>query len=275
VFTDHRVSPPTVALASDGLQTPVEVVAGLVPGGPWNLVIKDNDGTVVHERSGRGERAAVRWAGRAGMPAGTYWYKFTGGDRAPAIGSFTVTRAPYRPPFSDDDRSVHEAGIEDLYRRGITKGCTPTTFCPKANVSRAQMASFLTRTMADVRRPLPRSDRDWFSDDRGSAHEQAINALTQRGVSTGCGGDRFCPRRAIRRGDVAQWIARAFDLRPTGTDHFSDDEGTPDEWAINALADAGLTQGCTEDRYCADDPTSRGQMASFLSRTIATVTLAE
>jgi uncharacterized protein with LGFP repeats len=117
------------------------------------------------------------------------------------------------PPFSDDDRSAHAAAIGDLHRRGIVKGCTSTTFCPKASVRRDQMASFVTRTMAHVRRPVPRSDRDWFTDDGGTLHEGAINAL----------------------------------------------------------ADASLTLGCTQDSYCAGDTTSRGQMASFLSRAINAV----
>jgi hypothetical protein len=177
----------------------------------------------------------------------------------------------YTPPFSDDDNSVHAAGIGDLVNRGITKGCTSTTFCPRADVSRGQMASLVARTMRHLKLSVPRSERDWFVDDRGSVHEPAINSLSQRGVLTGCADYQVCPRVPIRRGDVAQWIARAFDLRPGATDHFSDDDGTPDEWAINALADAGLTAGCTGDRYCADATTSRGQMASFLSRTITAV----
>ena len=35
--------------------------------------------------------------------------------------------------------------IEQLAREGITGGCGPTTFCPGAIVTRAQMAVFLTR----------------------------------------------------------------------------------------------------------------------------------
>jgi hypothetical protein len=35
--------------------------------------------------------------------------------------------------------------IEELARRGITAGCTPTTYCPSASVTRAQMAPFLVK----------------------------------------------------------------------------------------------------------------------------------
>jgi hypothetical protein len=50
--------------------------------------------------------------------------------------------------FSDDEASVFEGDIDRLAGSGITKGCNPPDndrFCPRADVSRAQMASFLAR----------------------------------------------------------------------------------------------------------------------------------
>ncbi len=48
--------------------------------------------------------------------------------------------------FTDDDGSVFEDDIEKLATAGITKGCgTANTFCPLSNVTRGQMAAFLTR----------------------------------------------------------------------------------------------------------------------------------
>ena len=44
--------------------------------------------------------------------------------------------------------SVHNADIDTIYNLGITNGCTPTTYCPDAPVTREQMASFLARTAA-------------------------------------------------------------------------------------------------------------------------------
>lgn len=271
VLTNHSVAPGTVQVSGAGLSRPLDFAVDLVPAGPWEFVIKYDDGTVMHEATGRGATAKVRWTGRAGIRAGTYWYKFTSGDRAPAVGKFTVAAAAYTPPFSDDDTSVHAEGISDLYQRGITRGCTPTTFCPTRSVTREQMASFLHRTVDHLGVAQRSPTRDWFSDDGASAHQVAINTLAENGVLTGCTDATFCPKRPITRGDVAGWIANAFDLEPSGTDHFSDDDGTSYEWAINALADAGLTEGCAQGRYCDTEPTSRGQMASFLSRTIATV----
>ncbi|MDJ0663579.1 MAG: S-layer homology domain-containing protein [Acidimicrobiia bacterium] len=54
--------------------------------------------------------------------------------------------------FTDDDTSIFEADIEWLADHGITAGCNPPAndhFCPKANVTRGQMAAFLHRFAND------------------------------------------------------------------------------------------------------------------------------
>jgi S-layer homology domain len=45
--------------------------------------------------------------------------------------------------------------IEELARRGITTGCTPTMYCPNAAVTRAQMAVFLIRAV-EAAKPVQR-----------------------------------------------------------------------------------------------------------------------
>ncbi len=58
--------------------------------------------------------------------------------------------------FTDDAGLVHEADINAIAAAGITFGCNPPTndrFCPTGLVTRAQMASFLTRAMELT--PLP------------------------------------------------------------------------------------------------------------------------
>jgi hypothetical protein len=53
-------------------------------------------------------------------------------------GSEMFTDVPASNPFC--------SWIEELARRGITGGCTPTMYCPAAAVTRQQMAVFLIRT---------------------------------------------------------------------------------------------------------------------------------
>ena len=62
----------------------------------------------------------------------------------------------YGGMFSDDDGSVHEIYIEQAAEWGITQGCADGRFCPSRTVTRAQMASFLTRAIVfdEVLQPL-------------------------------------------------------------------------------------------------------------------------
>lgn len=53
---------------------------------------------------------------------------------------------------------------------------------------------------------------------------------------------------------------------------FCDDDASPFEEAIERIAGADITQGCNppvNDRFCPDDPVTRGAMAAFLSRALS------
>ena len=49
--------------------------------------------------------------------------------------------------FSDVSGGVHAPGISAVARANVTTGCTSTRFCPRDSVTRAQMASFVARSM--------------------------------------------------------------------------------------------------------------------------------
>ena len=82
--------------------------------------------------------------------------------------------------FDDDDGSLFENDINRLRAAGITGGCATRRFCPNDNVTREQMASFLTRAF-----DLPLTSTDFFSDDNTSIHEGSINRLRQRASPVG------------------------------------------------------------------------------------------
>jgi hypothetical protein len=174
--------------------------------------------------------------------------------------------------FVDDDGSVHEGSIEAIAAEGITKGCNPVTndeFCPRDAVSREQMASFLARALI-----LSSSATDWFTDDDGSVHEGDINALATSGITKGCNppaGGLFCPDRGMTRGEMAAMLARAFSYPPVEGDRFTDDDGHIFEDEIEQIAAVGVTVGCNPpsgDRFCPNDPVTREQMATFLTRAL-------
>jgi len=55
----------------------------------------------------------------------------------------------FLPEIFDDVVRSHffSKDIEALVNAGITKGCTETSFCPDRNITRAEMAAFLTRAL--------------------------------------------------------------------------------------------------------------------------------
>jgi len=169
----------------------------------------------------------------------------------------------YTPPFRDDDGSPFERDIARLAASGITSGCGTGLYCPGAPVSRAEMATFLVRGLG-----LGVSSRNYFTDDGGSVHEAAINSLAAAGITTGCGGGRFCPDANVSRGEMATFLVRALGLPPASRDYFSDDGGLRTEDAANRLAAAGITTGCAPGRFCPLGAVSREQMATFLVRAL-------
>src|SRR3712207_460190 len=49
-------------------------------------------------------------------------------------------------PFTDLTGGVHDPNIDAIYNAGVTTGCVPNqAYCPTANVTREEMASFLAR----------------------------------------------------------------------------------------------------------------------------------
>ncbi|HEY8171023.1 MAG TPA: S-layer homology domain-containing protein [Candidatus Limnocylindria bacterium] len=88
------------------------------------------------------------------------------------------------------------------------------------------------------------------------------------GITTGCKIDLFCPTSVVTRGQMATFIVRAFNLPATGSDYFTDDEGSTHESSINRLRAAGITVGCSATRFCPDGVVTRGQMATFLTRAL-------
>ena len=70
----------------------------------------------------------------------------------------------------------------------------------------------------------------------------------------------------MTRGQLAKLLARALQLPEVEDDYFTDDDGSPFESAINAVAAAGITNGCSPGLFCPDRITSRAELAAFISR---------
>jgi glucose/arabinose dehydrogenase len=182
--------------------------------------------------------------------------------------SIKVGPQPVGASFSDVPVGyVFYEDIEWLLAEGITEGCDPagTMFCPTEPVTRGQMAAFLVRYLG-LTDPGP---GDWFVDDDGSIFESEVDRLAQAGITLGCNppaNDRFCPLDSVTRGQMATFLDRALDLPAAPSFGFTDIDNSVHREAINRLAAAEITLGCTDTWFCPELAVSRGQMAAFLHR---------
>ena len=155
--------------------------------------------------------------------------------------------------FSDVDYNEWYAPyIEKLKQDGTTLGVTrddPNTpeneavfkpLLPAGVVTRAQMASFLTRSFTAIQA----STTDQFNDvASGNVHREEINGLYEAGVTKGCVADdpatknvnerKYCPSDSYRD-QMAALLARAISLR----DHNDPETGIPTDDQVQTPRDA-------------------------------------
>ena len=174
--------------------------------------------------------------------------------------------------FTDvNPASVHMRGISALAKAGVTSGCSaePFQFCPNMPVTQAQMATFLVRAL-ELAPAEPAGFADVGAD---NVHAASIDALTAAGITDGCGVEpsQFCPDQPVTRAQMATFLVRALELAPAEPAGFAD-VGADNVHAasIDALTAAGITDGCGVEpfRFCPDQPVTRAQMATFLTRAL-------
>jgi len=159
-----------------------------------------------------------------------------------------------------------------LYARGITDGCSTTDYCPTDDITRAEMAVFIVRSVLGFG-TFTYSPTPYFSDVPANAFAfEYIQKLYELGITTGCGVGLFCPNDNVTRAQMAVFIIRArygattvvdypatpyFTDVPLGSFAFDD---------IQRMKEDNITSGCETTEYCPDNPVTRGDMAIFVMR---------
>lgn len=166
--------------------------------------------------------------------------------------------------FVDVTGSVHAGAIERLAEQGVVAGCRAGWFCPDEVVTRAQMATLVTRALGLESRSAPP-----FSDvPAAHPHASGIAAVAAAGVAGGFGDGTFRPGAAVTREQMATILHRALGIDPRWEGRFVDTATSVHREAIDGLAAAGITAGCDRTRFCPAAPVRRDQMATFLDRAL-------
>lgn len=193
---------------------------------------------------------------------------------APVTVSFTI-----RAPLTDlsGDNATFIAAIDAILSKGITSGCTTSGYCPSQNLTRGEMAVFIIRSIYGSNNftynPTP-----WFTDTVDTPFFKYIQKMKELGITSGCGGQTYCPNDNVTRAEMAVFIIRAryganynFDYSPSP--YFTDAVSTPADPSYTAffryiqrLRQDNITAGCTATTFCPNDIVTRDQVAVFLSR---------
>jgi hypothetical protein len=163
--------------------------------------------------------------------------------------------------------------ITKLVSNQITAGCGGGNYCPDANVTRQQMAVFLLKGKHGLCYVPPACTPGFFGDvPCPSTYANWIQALANEGITGGCGGGNYCPTNAVRRDQMAVFLLKAEHgsayVPPVCTGTFLD-VPCPSTFAnwIERLAAENITGGCGGGNYCPANPSNRGQMAVFITKT--------
>lgn len=124
--------------------------------------------------------------------------------------------------------------------------------------------------------PIPfQTHEGRFADDDLLPVRDDIDWLAELGVISGCGDSSFCPNGIVTRGQLASMLFRALSLPAIDDDAFSDDTESAHEPAIDAVAAAGLIDGCDAKRFCPTAPATRDVLQTALQRATQPVAIDE
>ncbi len=101
--------------------------------------------------------------------------------------------------------------IEKLAALGITAGCGNNNYCPDAEVSRAQMAVFITRALgASPGTCTGQIFGDVDAQSVGEGFCGFIEKFGALGITSGCSSGMYCPFDSVTRDQMAVFLTKAF-----------------------------------------------------------------
>jgi spore germination protein len=179
--------------------------------------------------------------------------------------TWRVVRDGSQVRFLDIAGDTHETAILQLAEAGIASGYDDGTFRPYLAVTRGQMATFLMRAL----QLGPASDPAPYRDIAGSVHADAIAAVSAAEIAAGYPDQTFAPDQVVTRAQMATFLTRALRLGSTSVSPFTDIAGNSHEYSILGVAHAGIAGGYPDGTFRPQQPVTRAQLATFLTRALA------
>jgi glucose/arabinose dehydrogenase len=230
----------------------------------WTAVSNDSWINVTSGSMGTGV-GAVQFSLEANSTGATRSGTITiAGQTFTVVQGLAFTDVPEGAPFYKE--------IGKLAARGITVGCTGTTYCPDEVVTREQMAAFIIRALGEFNPPTPGSQR-FLDVPPENPFYNFIDRLAVLNITLGCDSNNYCPTEAVTREQMAAFLMRAkgeFNPPVPPTQRFNDvAPSSPFYNFIDRLQVLSITLGCSQNPplYCPLGMVTRAEMAAFLVRT--------
>ena len=179
---------------------------------------------------------------------------------------------PVKNPFTDvAEGAYYYAPVLWAVQKQITNGTSATAFSPGDNCTRAQIVTFLWRAFGS---PKPASDKNPFTDvKKGDYFYEPVLWAVASGITTGTSATTFSPSAFCTRGQAVTflWRAAGKPAADVKTNPFSDVSASayyrePVLWALKN----NVTNGTSATTFSPDSTCTRGQIVTFLYRSMAT-----
>lgn len=171
-------------------------------------------------------------------------------------------------PFTDVPNSAYyRDAVLWAVGKDVTDGTTPATFSPAAKCTRAQVMTFLWRTMGS---PEPAGAKNSFTDVSADAYYyKAVLWAAEKGVTTGATDTTFSPDDTVTRAEFVTLLWRAAGSpSQSGASKFADVTDTTAYYyqAVLWAAGQGITDGTTPTTFGSGGICNRAQVVTFLYR---------
>jgi hypothetical protein len=177
------------------------------------------------------------------------------------------------PPGTD----TFEPYIYAAAGANIMHGCSFFNFCPHDNVTRADMAGYIFRSVHGPFTPPPVYTGIFGDVFFGDYNADYIQGVYDDGITAGCQADPllYCPDQSIPRGQMAVFIEKGLkgaDYIPAPCSGIFTDVACPPtpsdpygDW-VELLFNDGITTGCQVNpaKFCPLTPIPNEQMAVFI-----------
>lgn len=195
-------------------------------------------------------------------PGKTVFNDKVNGDAVKDRVTKAIETAPSEP-FKDVKDSHWVPNAIDLAAKiGFVTGYQDGSFHPESKITRAEFATMLVKAMGlESRADSP------FTDSKSHWAENAINALKANGIVNGYGDGSFKPDQDISRAEIVTMLAKFMDLSQVSTTAKFNDVNS--KWAqndINALANAGIVSGKSDDKFDPNAQSSRVEAVTMILR---------